>query len=478
MLLRRWTAFLTVCLVVTSGCMTVRLDAGFPEVSSLFESRSGLKIFWHNGTDLDRQALEKLNALLKNPLSADAAVQVALLHNRELQAAYSDLGVAQADLVQAGLLSNPVFDAAVQWPVPGGGRPDLEFAVVMNFLDILYLPLRKRVAAARFEETKSRVSARLLDFAGRTRSAFYAHQANRQMLELRQTIVQSLTASFDVSRRLFEAGNISGLEFARERATYEAGKLALRTAEVAANQSREELNVLMGLWGRQAAWQAVERLPEIPREPITTDNLERVALERSVDLLQARQRVIAMGEQFGLHRATALMSEAHFGALGERSDGAWEIGPVLEFPIPLFDQGQARAGRAAAELRRAQQEYYALAVRIRATARALRDRGEAARDRALYYRDIMLPLHERIVSETQLHYNAMQLGPVQLLLARERQIEAGVGYVEALRDYWLARAAVAQLLSGRLPGGGGAIVSESTGGMMGARLGGRKPEGH
>ena len=109
------------------------------------------------------------------------------------------------------------------------------------------------------------------------------------------------------------------------------------------------------------------------------------------------------------------------GALGERTDGAWEVGPVLEFPIPLFDQGQARTGRAAAELRRAQQEYYALAMQIRPRHRAGRFGRQGARDRALYYRDIMLPLHERIVNEAQLQYNAMQLGPVQLLRAREQQ---------------------------------------------------------
>ena len=116
------------------------------------------------------------------------------------------------------------------------------------------------------------------------------------------------------------------------------------------------------------------------------------------------------------------------------------MGPVLAVPIPLFDQGQARIGRAVAELRRAQQEYYALAVRIRATARAMQDRIAGAQDRALYYRDILLPLRERIVNEAQLHYNAMQIGSFQLLRDREQQIETGVAYVEALREYWLARA--------------------------------------
>jgi cobalt-zinc-cadmium efflux system outer membrane protein len=289
------------------------------------------------------------------------------------------------------------------------------------------------------------------------------HQANQQMLELRRTIVQALTASFEVTRRLLDGGNITDLEFARERALLETGKLALRSAEVVVRQSREELNTLMGLWGKQTEWQTDGRLPEIPQQPIQTENLERVALDRSVDVLSARQRLLSAGEQLGFNRRTALIPEMHAGPLGERVDGSWEVGPTLEFAIPLFDQGQARVGRAAAELRRAQQEYYALAVRIRSTVRAVRDRMEGARDRALYYRDIMLPLQERIVNESQLHYNAMQIGPLELVRARERQIETAVAYIEALRDYWLARGDVGQVLNGRLPASNGTASSKSGG---------------
>ena len=478
MLSVRNTGWLLSSIVFLNGCASVALNAGFDEVKATVEERAAIKIYWNNGTDLDRDAGEKLGSLLKDNLTVDDAVQIALLNNREVQAVYSDLGIAQADLVQAGLLNNPIFDGAIKWATPGGGRPDLELAVVMNFLDIIYLPLRKRLAAARFEEAKTRVSGMVLDFAARVRTAFFLHQANEQMLELRQTIVQALTASFEVTRRLLDAGNITDLEFARERALLETGKLALRSAEVAVRQSREELNTLMGLWGKQTEWQTDERLPEIPQQPIQTEDLERVALNRSLDLLNARQRLVSAGEQLGLTKATALIPESHMGALGERTDGAWEVGPVLEFPIPLFDQGQARTGRAAAELRRAQQEYYALAIRIRSMSRAGRDRMEGARDRALYYRDIMLPLHERIVNEAQLQYNAMQLGPIQLLRAREQQIETGAAYVEALRDYWLARAELAQLLSGRLPGGDGARAGEAAGAMRGTRTQGRNPEGH
>jgi len=452
MLAGRNAGWLLASLMLLSGCMSVALNAGFDDVKATVEERSKLRIFWNNGTDLDKEAAEKIGSLLEGKLTADQAVQIALLNNRDLQALYSELGVAQADLVQAGLLRNPMFDAAILFPLSNGGKPKLELSAVMDFLDIFYIPLRKRVAAARFEEAKLRITGAVLDFSARVRVAFFLHQANEQMLELRQTIVQALNASLEVARRLSKAGNITDLDFARERALLETGKLALRSGEVAARQGREELNILMGLWGNQTEWQTDGRLPDIPLQAMQTENIERIALDRSVDLLNARQRLVFAGEQLGFNRWTALLPEMQVGTGSEREeDGSWKVGPVFEFPIPLFDQGQGRIGRAAAELRRAQQEYYALAVRIRATARALRDRMEGARDRALYYRDIVLPLHERIVNESQLQYNAMQLGPIQLLRAREEQIETAVASVEALRDYWLARGDLGQILSGRLP---------------------------
>ena len=441
--------WLCLLLVGLTGCASVDLRAGFPEVGAVVEERAATKIAWNRRTELDNEAAEKLRALLQKKLAADDAVQIAMLNNRDLQAIYTDLGVAQADLVQAGLFRNPILDAAVLFPL-SGVRPDLQLSVVISFLDALYVPLRKRVAAARFEEAKLRVTGAVLDLAAQVRRAFHEHQANEQMLELRQTIVQALTASWEVSRRLHEAGNITDLDQARDRAAAEVSRLALRSAEIVVRQSREHLNDLMGTWGEQTGWEIDGRLPDIPAEPVPVNGLERVALSRSIDLSQARQRIITAGQQLGYDRATALIPETELGVGAEREEG-WKVGPVLSVPIPLFDQGQARVGRAVAELRRSQQEYYALAVRVRATARAVRDRMVGAEDRALYYRDILLPLQERIVNEAQLQYNAMQIGIFHLLRDRERQIETGVGYVEALREYWLARADMLHISSGRLP---------------------------
>lgn len=436
-------------LVGLTGCASMDLDTGFSDVRSAVEERHATTIAWNRGTELDQETADTLQSLLGKKLTVADAVQIAMLSNRDLQAVYADLGLARADLVQAGLFRNPVLDAAVLFPL-SGARPDLQFGAVISFLDALYIPLRKRVAAAQFEEAKLRVTGAVLDFGAQVRRAFYAHQANEQLLELRHTITQALLASWDVSRRLHEAGNISDLDLARDRAAMEASKLALRSAEIAARQSREQVSSLLGVWGEQTEWEIEGRLPDVPADSPPVNGIERVALSQSIDLAHARQRIVAASEQLGYDRATALIPATEVGLEAEREEG-WKLGPTLSVPLPLFDQGQGRIGRGAAEVRRAQQEYYALAVRIRSAARAARDRLLGAQDRARYYRDIVLPLHERIVNEAQLQYNAMQIGIFQLLRDREQQIEAGVAYVDALREYWVARADLEQILSGRLP---------------------------
>jgi cobalt-zinc-cadmium efflux system outer membrane protein len=332
-------------LFLLSGCTSIAMNAGFNDVKATVEERSALQIFWNNGSDLDKEAAGKLASLLQGKLTAEQAVQVGLLNNRELQAAYSDLGIAQAELVQAGLLNNPIFDASVMFPVSGGGRPDLELSAAMNFLNIFYIPLRRRVAAARFEEVRTRVTGSVLDFAGRVRSAFYLHESNEQMLELRRTIVQTLDASFEIARRLAAAGNITDLDLARERAQLETSKLALRSAEVATRQSREQLNILMGVWGKNTQWQTAGRLPDVPDATVETEDIETLALRRSLDLAAARQQILVLGEQLGFNRWTALVPELRSGPKGERSEGAWDVGPTLEFPIPLFESSSESFAR-------------------------------------------------------------------------------------------------------------------------------------
>jgi cobalt-zinc-cadmium efflux system outer membrane protein len=463
-------------LVVLGGCASVPRAAGFGDVEKAVADRTGgQRVHWNQGTPDDQAVQANVRGMLEKELTADEAVQVALLNNRGLQATYADLGVAQADVVRAGLLKNPVFDGELKFSTDGGGTT-VELAVVQDFLDVLLIPLRKRVAQTAFQAAKLRVTGAVLDLAARTRTAFYDHQAAEQTVELRRSIAAATGASYDLARRLRMAGNITELDLAQERALHEQAKLDQARAEAAVLDTRERLNVLMGLWGEQVTWRAAARLPDPPPdEDAPTEGIERRAVERSLELAVARNEVEAAARTLGIRRSFGLMPEADLGAAAEREGaGGWSAGPAFSLPIPLFDQGQAAAATAGAELARARERYAATAVEVRSAARAARNRLLTTRAQANYYRQVLLPLRGQITEQTQLQYNAMQVGAFQLLQPKRDEVEAGVAYIEALRDYWVARAGLNQIASGRLTDAGQAAgaSTSSSGSSAGRQAGG------
>ena len=467
------SSLVVVAAVTAGGCSSVPREAGFGDVARNVAERTGSRIHWDRGTRSDAAVAESVGAMLRQELTADEAVQVALLNNRRLQATYEDLMVAQADLVSAGLLRNPVFDAEVRF-AEGGAGTGLEMALVQDFLDLFYIPLRKRQAGSAFEAAKLRVSGAVIDLAAEVRAAFHTFQASQQTLEMRRQVVAATGASYDLARRLRAAGNISELDLANEQALSEQSKLDLRAAEAETVHDRERLNRLMGLWGdASAAWTAAARLPEVPAEEVAAEGLERRAVERSLDLRAASMEVQIAGRSVGIATPLGLLPEAEIGISAEREPGGdWAAGPAFSLPIPLLNQGQPAVAGARAELRRARQRYAALAVDVRSRARAAREAVAAAREQAEYYRSVVLPLRQKIVEQTQLQYNAMQIGPFQLLLAKQQQIDAGTAYIRSLRAYWLARTQLDQLLQGRLPPSEAAAAEPSSSSTPAAGRGG------
>lgn len=449
---RRTPTWIVLACAALASCARVASAPGsrLAEPAALVKQRSGLELVYDELGPESRDASPAVRSLLAGGLTAERAVAIALMANREIQALYSDLGVTDSDLVQARLLHNPVLSAGAGVPV-AGGAVDMALGLALDVVDLLYVPLRERVAAPLVEETKLRVAGEVLDLAWRTRTAFLRHQASTQMVGVRQSIVEATSASAETTRRLRAAGNVTDLAVASEEAFEAAARLDLRLAEIAARESREELNQRMGLWGRDADWAlASARLPD-PADAPEVEHVESRAVAASLDLAMASRRKTAAAAQVELASASGLFPEILFGSRGDRTRGEWTTGPSLALALPIFDRGEARAQRAEAELRRAREVEYALAVHVRAAARSIRDRVVGQRERALYYRDVALPLRSRVVQQTGLQYNAMQLGPVELLRAKQQEVEAGLGYVEALRDYWLAESDLALLFAGRLP---------------------------
>lgn len=436
-----------------SGCVSE--NSAFQDVNKVVAGRTGHAVHWsHLGGESEAQKAT-LEALSK-PLTAETAVKVALLNSAELQAAFEDVGVARGTLVSAWRIPNPSAEAAVRFHDEGSSA--LDFSLTEDVSELIFLPLRVGVASAELEAAKLEVAGRAMDLVFRVRSAFYSYLADQQIVELRGTVLKALEASAATAKALHDAGNITDLDLANEQVLYDEARVNLATAQTNIATSRQQLSSLLGVWGRIDTWKVESRLSE-PGDVALSD-LESKAVQSSIDLEAIRHRYAAAAKRANLERASGLLPELKAGIGVEREHDEWGYGPLAEVEVPLFYQGQGEVARARAQMRRQAQLLRARGVQIRSAARVAAVRVAATRDRASYFKSVLMPARQRIVEQTQLQFNAMNVSVFQLLLAKRDQVETGRLYVEALRDYWLARAEAEQLRSGRLTPGAAALPAD------------------
>ena len=215
--------------VLLAGCASIQQSPGFTDVQTLVAKHGVTRIHWNQGTGEDVAVSTAVRQMLADEVTVDEAVQIALLNNRDLQSTYETLRIAQADLVQAGLLKNPVFDGSIRF-VGSGGSDVIDAGIAFDFLDVFFIPMRKRIAEQQFEAQKLQVTGGVIDLAGQVRVTFYKLQAAEQLLEMRRTSLASFEASYDLAKRVRAAGNNTLLRVAREQAVYEEAKLGLLAA--------------------------------------------------------------------------------------------------------------------------------------------------------------------------------------------------------------------------------------------------------
>lgn len=452
---------------LVAGCARIAPQEAFDDVAFDVGSRINKRVQWDSGSADDLSARTAVKAMLARPLTPASAVQIALLNNRDLQAAYADIGMAQANLVQAGLLRNPIFDGAVTWFADAGGTPNLAFGVAWSFVDLLKRPRRKAVARSALEESKLRVARRVIEHAADTHAAFIDFVAAKEEIGMLKSIADTARANVNAAAALRKAGNITELEFEQNQSFLTTAKLELSQAEARSDEMREKLNVLMGLTGKQTYWAAPSQLPELPASMIRTGNVEARAVRASLDIAMARQKLTTLGRQFRLVRKESLLRDIGAGPEYEREveveenedTGAKEKtkrrawGPVFEVEIPIFDRGQARKAGVLMQIEQAENELWALAVKVRSTARLSRARLVTSARTVAYFEKAVVPQSDRILRNMQRDYNAMQESVFRLIDARRRQITTGRQRIQAQRAYWNAFVRLEQLMSGVMPGG-------------------------
>jgi cobalt-zinc-cadmium efflux system outer membrane protein len=450
----RTRALLTILALVAAlaGCASTSAKPAFDDIAQTAKVRSGHNVRWSQDSAEDREAERAIDQLLARELTADAAVQVALLGSPSLRAKFEELAIGQADLVQAGLLKNPVFSIGRTAWESEHIAPNLFATVEQDFLDIITMPLRKRVARAQLEATKLEVGDHVLELAARVREAFYSAQAAEQVLAMRRLVEDAAKASSELARRQHDAGNMSDLALNTELGLAAQTTLDRKRAEGEASVAREMLNKRMGTWGPRTGWKVGSKLPELPKEEAELERLESLAIEQRLDVASARRNVQGMQHALSLAKTTRWVGTVNVAVEAGRlrHNKRVSFGPSVALEIPLFDQRQAQIAKLEAYERQAEHELHALAVDVRADVRASRARVLAARGIVEEYGTVIVPLRENVVRFSQEQYDAMLLGVYQLIQAKQSEFDAYREYIDALREYWIARSDLERAVGGRV----------------------------
>ena len=449
---------------VLGGCATFSPDGGFGLVEQTAKERLGKDLHWaRSEADLDTIA-QRVSELLVKPLTVDDAVQVALLNNRGLQAGFQDLGITEAEVVQAGRLPNPGFSFGRN---SRGDEREIERGMHFNLARLIALPYIGQMEARRCEQIKAMVAMSVLALAADTRKAYYNALGAEESVRYMRQVQMAAEASSELARRMAQVGNFNKLQRAREQVFYADASLNLARAEQAQRATRERLTRLLGAWGAQTRFALPERLPDLPKDVTELPDIERVALGQRLDVRGAQLAAEQTARNLGLTKTTRFINVLELGVLRNSSNEAptqrgWEIG----IELPLFDWGGARVARAEAIYMQTVHRAAETAVNARSEVREAYTAYRSAYDIARFQRDEVVPLNQRIAEENLLRYNGMLIGVFELLADARTQIASVNGSIQALRDFWIAQADLDMALIGKpslAAAAGPAMAAEAAG---------------
>lgn len=435
---RRCQAAATVFLFL-AACRSAPKRDDVQKLQAMSQERFGIEVRPRATSEVDAEIRAAVKEMLSRELSLDTAVKISLLNNPDLQANFERLGASVADVWQAGLLKNPSIVVSPRISVQSGA-PTIESGIDLNLLDYFMRAARKRIAEAEALQAQHTAAQAIQNLAFETRAAYIALQTGAHKFSVEKLNFEAAEDSITMHRRLHAAGNISDLELALEEANFSEIRIGLQHTEIDLRLLRENLNRLMGLWGPDTAWKIPEIVQPIPGVEDNLVGLENKALENRPDVKAMQAGLDFYREQLNAVKSVRWVPQLDVGVDAAFEEGAYKVGPHLQYEIPIFDQGDARIEKTISLYRMRLRELENLAVNIRADVRVARDKMIAARQRVLFYHSQVLPQREQATRLMQTQYNAMLAGIFHLLGARQSELRAEKEYLDAHREYYTARA--------------------------------------
>lgn len=458
----RWP--LLASLLALAGCASYPQQRGMAETAALASERGVV------ATVPDASACTlgdpTIASLLAAPLGVDGAIRIVLTCNPELAAEYARLGIARAEVFQAGRLANPSLSIG-RVGADGASPTTLTLGLTQNFSQLILRGPRLRLSEGEFLRTQQLLAGRVLEVVAETMAAWHRLQAASHTAQLADLSADAAEAAADLSQRFHDAGNRSPRELALDQASAAEAVIAARKSGDDVAKVRADLLRLLGL-PASIAWALPDRLAlPPPGEALAVAALQQQASRQRLDLIASRGLVDLLADSRDVARRWRWLGEFSVGVEREReSGGARTLEPGLSIQLPLFDRGEAGVARAAAWQEWSEAERRRLDLRVASDVAVRAASLQSARASVVDFGERLLPQRRNVVARLQEDVNYMLRGPFELLQARRDEYATAIGYVEAIADYWIARAELERAIGARLPlpaDGGSIDVAELAG---------------
>ena len=454
---------LLTAVAAVGGCATVNPRPDYDRTAEQVTAATGQSFGYR--PDDDQVVQERVQELLRDGLTADDAAQVCLLNNRKVQAALYEVGAARADVVQAGLLSNPTLSFGLKFP-DAGGLAMFEVALVQDLADLWKIPMRHRAAERTLDHRILQVAGEISTAAYAAKTAYYrAKQAERKR-DIAAESVQLATQVLDLALARQQAGAGGEIDVNLARCEVQQAELLLRSATLEAFEARSALAAQLSLAIPPDALVLTEALPEPPRWDVADDTLLRLAAEHRLDIRAgqsatkaARARVreeqlklfptLELGVNFELEEqrpaegrnilADSVRSSLAEGeprvdiAPKEKQSTDTLLGPSLGMELPIFNQNQGGIARARYEHEQSLKLLEDLTIQAGQEVRLASTRARTAWSNVGFYRDEVLPLRETSLDLARTAYQAGRTPLLNVLEVERALLTARAGYAESLQ---------------------------------------------
>ena len=440
--MKNYSLYSLITLLALSGCSTISQN----DVFSGLKEDTHKNIAWIKTPEEAAMVTKNVNDLLAQPLSQENAVHIALINNRSLQQMYEQIGLSQSELVQAGLMSNPLLGYTIG---RGGGVTRSTLSLDVALLDLLWIPLRKNLASVALEETRLTVGDEVLQTVREVKKAYIDAHVIQEKMALYVNLLKSHEASTQLAIRQYAAGNLSKRNLLKMQDTYAHARLEVLDLNRENAMVREKLNHVLGLYGDQTSY-ILEDVPLKLGASIPNDKeLETRAISNRLDLKAATKAVDYAARDAGYTQNTRFLSGMELSAESEKETASQRFNSFgIKIPIPIFDFGQGRMGKAQAMYNQKVHRLYEVAVNIRSQVRESYAASRYAYDKALETTEVIILVNQQILEETKLFYNGMLDGIYELLEDQRRYSEAKMQSVILVGEYNKAQADLEYVLGG------------------------------